>query len=134
MSKHFCLYSVEEEELRTTLSVHLHTLPCLSQRLACISYAMLADLQASGGSNGSSHCSGSAGITKTPSVGSWDSEPSCVHSKCFTHEPSLQLFACFCFCLSNYAKPSLVCLFKLIVYLFFLEKCLCIFFGARYYW
>lgn len=74
-SKHFCLCSMEKEEQRTTLGVHLHTLPYLSQRLwPAVAYAILVDLQASGGSNDSSHCSGNAGITKAPSVGSWDSE------------------------------------------------------------
>lgn len=77
-STHFRLCSVEEEEQRTTLVLIFTHYFVLSQRLwPAVAYAMLADLQASGGSNGSSHCSGNAGITKAPDLIIDGCEPPC---------------------------------------------------------
>lgn len=62
-----------------------------------------------------------------------DSEPRPSHSKRFLYLWTIPSALCCAFvfiCLSNDTKHFLMCLFRLFVYLFPLEKCLCMSFGV----
>lgn len=87
-----------EDNLRCSSS---HITLFKSETRPAVAYAMLADLQASGGSNGSSHCSGNAGITKTSSVGSWDSERHAFTASALLMSHLFSSLPCFCFYLSE---------------------------------